>query len=266
MKRHLFLSAIVLMVMCLCASAQNAIEGTLLLRDGNKVSGLVETNPDGSAKVVTDTGDTFYFTASEIDRFREKGELQEVVPGMKYKEYKNYYSTWHYIQQTNDKYRPGLALALSALFPGIGEAYVGEWGRAAAFTLLDGACLTVFTLGLTNVSNEKYNIEVPDYFYYIDEYGYNSIDPKYMAEYEKILTEYHNKNMWTFIAGAIGMGLCRLWSASDVNKVAKIKNLYYRDIRGLSSVQFDLEPCVGQIGALAMQPTSVAGLTLRITF
>lgn len=233
MKKQFLLSAIAAMAMCLCANAQNVTEGTLILRNGQKVAGQIEMQADGSTKVVTATGDTFFFAASEIANVKSGSEAivatasgASVTPGMKYPEYKKFYSARSYSRQEGDKYNPGLATALSVLLPGVGEACVGRWGNAAAFGLVDAACF--FVAG-----------------------GMGGFQFNYFSEGHLAL---------------VGMVLCRVWSAIDANKVAKIKNLYYRDINGLSSIQFNLEPYVGQIGTLAMQPTPVAGMTLRVSF
>lgn len=247
MKKQLILTAIAMMLMCVCAQAQNSTEGTLWLRNGNQITGTIEMQADGSAKVVTAAGDTFYFTASEIagddnaaskkggkkNKANRQEEVRQVyvpqwnvVPGMKYSEYKNLYSARNYVFQPGDTYSPGLVTALSALFPGVGQACVGRWGSAFAFAFLDGV-----GAGLI---------------------GASSFDGYYHVE---------------MVCAGIGvMALSRIWSAWNVNKVAKIKNLYLRDIRDLSAVQFNLEPYVGQIGTLAMQPQPFAGLTLRMSF
>lgn len=261
MKKHIILSAIAFLAVCLCASAQNSQEGTLRLRNGNQVTGQIEMQADGGAKVITTTGDTFYFSAGEISSFkaadnkkadknkkqssRNKGKKEAAesagqntipssiaVPGMKYSEYKKMYSPHDYVRQNGDPYSPGLATALSCILPGVGQAVVGRWGSAVAFEWVDVAGTLSLIAGLTGYSD---NISAG--------------------------------NEILFIAGGGAlMAITRIWSAINANKVAKIKNLYFRDVQGQSAVQFDLEPYVGQIGTLAMQPQTVTGLTLRITF
>lgn len=235
MKMQLIFTAITMMLMCLCAQAQNATEGTLRLRNGNQVSGTVEMQADGSAKVVTATGDTFYFAANEITQFSaadgttnpltSSASSGDVVPGMKYWQYKKLYSARDYVPQAGDKYNPGLVTAIGALFPAIGQACVGRWGSALGHLAIDGACGFLIRSG--------------------------SGDGTYL---------------WVSLIGVGGAIINRVWSAVSANKVAKIKNQYFQDIRGLSSIQFEVQPYIEQIGTLAMQPQPVTGLSLRMTF
>lgn len=227
MKKQLILTAIAMMLMCVCAQAQNSTEGTLWLRNGNQITGTIEMQADGSAKVVTATGDTFYFAANEISNFIDadsKGNTGNVVPGMQYWQYKKLYSARDYVPQAGDKYSPGMVTAVSALFPAIGHACVGRWGSALGHLAVDGACGCMLYLGLVD-----------------------------------------GGDMWVII-GATGAIINRVWSAVSASKVAKIKNQYLQDIQGLSSLQIEVQPYVGQIGTLAMQPTTVTGLTLRMSF
>lgn len=227
MKKQLILTAIAMMLMCVCAQAQNSTEGTLRLRNGNQITGTIEMQADGSAKVVTAAGDTFYFAANEIATFIDadsKGNTGNVVPGMQYWQYKMLYSARDYVPQAGDKYSPGIVTAVSALFPAIGHACVGRWGSALVSAAIEGLC----GCGIIAATQGE-----SEYF------------------------------------GYAGMGVAilnRVWSAINANKVAKIKNQYLQDIRGLSSLQFEVQPYVGQFGSLAMQPTTVTGLTLRMSF
>lgn len=233
MKKQLILTAITMMLMCLCAQAQNATEGTLRLRNGNQVSGKVEMQADGSAKVVTATGDTFYFAANEIATFIDAESMsnrENVVPGMQYWQYKKLYSARDYVPHAGDKYSPGMVTAVGALFPAIGQACVGRWGSALGHLAVDVVCGGMMYAGIVDYTVDNGSL------------------------------------LWVSLIGAAGAIINRVWGAASASKVAKIKNQYLQDMQGLSSIQFEVQPYVGQIGTLAMQPTTVTGLTLRMSF
>lgn len=67
---------------------------------------------------------------------------------------------------------------------------------------------------------------------------------------------------YTGIAGALTM---RVWSTADAVRVAKVKNLYYRDLMGPRGLEVDLYPSMSYIKtAERIQPTT--GFTLAFRF
>lgn len=280
MKKRILLSIITWLIMCLCASAQNTFEGTIVLRSGGQVTGTVETQADGSVKVVTAIGDVFYFSDSEISNIvsansrnsrQDRKEAREAeremrksnsatieqseqpavnqsvssfygaTPEMIYSQYERLYTASSYTRHNDDVYSPGLATFLSCMVPGVGQMYTGRLGSGLAFVAFEGACGFLVGIGLSYCEVTK-------------NYGYNTY------------YDYYYPYRWMAYVGLGGAVICHVWSALNANKVAKIKNLYYRDLRSMSSLQLDIKPYFGQMGTLAMQPVPVTGLTLQLSF
>lgn len=67
---------------------------------------------------------------------------------------------------------------------------------------------------------------------------------------------------WSGIAGAQAL---RIISCIDATRVAKVKNMYKRDLKGAYAYEFDMYPSMNYIKtAEGIQPT--AGLTLALRF
>ena len=158
---------------------------------------------------------------------------ETVTRGMSYNEYKSYYDPKFYIHKEGDPYSRFWAGAASFLIPGLGECIDGQWGR--------GACFFLGSFGL-------YLLQVSDTVY--DEYGYAQS------------------------VGAIGTMafLARLgvdiWSIIDAVRIAKVKNMYYQDLKALQAIKeikvepyFTFTPTGGYNGL-----TPVTGLSLKLNF
>ena len=150
---------------------------------------------------------------------------REVNPYMRYREYKNLYSTRGYRTQWGDPYDPVICGVASALFPGLGHCVAGEWGRGALF--LGGYALIAANFG------------------YMDEGG-------------------NDGAMLLPMAALTGM---YIWNICDAVKVAKIKNLYARDVRGqMTSLDLNVEPYFNSVPAITGNNQLVGGLALRARF
>ena len=70
---------------------------------------------------------------------------------------------------------------------------------------------------------------------------------------------------WFYLAGlAAGLSV-KIWSTVDATRVAKVKNMYERDLMRLASVDLEMYPSVNYIRTSSgLQPT--AGLTLAMKF
>ena len=65
------------------------------------------------------------------------------------------------------------------------------------------------------------------------------------------------------LASWIGLGV---WSSKDAIKIAKVKNMYFQDLRGnLSLVKVELNPFIDTNNYLG-QTNASAGLSLKVTF
>lgn len=156
----------------------------------------------------------------------------KVYDGMQYKQYKSYYSPRFYVHQDSDPYSRFWAGAASFLIPGLGECVDGEWGR--------GALVCLGNIGL-------YGIALSDA--YTDANG---------------VTYYGTLGSITNIVRIV----YNIWSIVEAVRIAKIKNMYYQDIRAQrASFDFNIEPF------FAYTPTGInntitptTGLTLRFSF
>lgn len=158
---------------------------------------------------------------------------ETVIAGMKYREYKKYYDTKYYVPDTHDPYSRGWAGVASLFIPGLGQAIDGEWGRGAIFFLGNVG------LGVIELSQRSWN----EYF---NRYEYSGV---------------------SYVALAARVAL-NIWSICDAVHVAKVKNMYYQDIRGQrASVDLKVEPFFAYTPTgiqNSLQPT--AGLSVKFMF
>jgi hypothetical protein len=155
---------------------------------------------------------------------------REVNPYMRYREYKSLYNPKSYTPQWGDPYSPVASGVASALFPGLGQCMAGEWGRGAMF--MAGYILFASTYGSR-----------------ADSLGYGSGDSSILA---------------LPVAAMAGL---YIWNICDAVEVAKIKNLYVRDLRSqVSSIDLNLEPYFNCVPATTGNNQFVGGLALRMNF
>lgn len=148
---------------------------------------------------------------------------REVNPYMRYREYKNLYSTIGYRTQWGDPYNPTTCGVVSALLPGLGQCVAGEWGRGALF--FGGYALLVASIG------QKSGIE---------------------------------DNGAVYVLPMAALAGLYIWNICDAVKVAKIKNLYTRDLRGqMAAPELRLEPYINNVPAKTGNQL-VGGLALKV--
>ena len=171
----------------------------------------------------------------DVDNGQYAGVLEEsythrdVNPYMRYGEYKNRYSTRGYRTRWGDPYNPVSAGLAAAVFPGLGHCVTGEWGRGALF--LGGYGLLMASFG---TAADQLEGAGPD------------SDDKVLA---------------LPIAAMLGL---YVWNICDAVKVAKIKNLYARDLRArMAAPEMSLEPYINSAPAAAGSQL-VGGLALRV--
>ena len=170
----------------------------------------------------------------------------EVYEGMRYREYKNLYDTHYYNRELGGTYSPGWSGVASFFIPGLGQAICGEWGRALA--IFGGHLgLTVIYTAAINAGNTNYYVDSRPGTPVIQSSG----DGIYALA----------------LAAMIGDVALDIWSICDAVHVAKVKNMYYQDLRGQrAAVDIKLEPY------FAYTPTNVGmyqpttGLSLRLSF
>jgi hypothetical protein len=246
MKKIVF-TATLLLAAALSTRAQDIIT----TKNGEDIQAKVlEVAPDvvKYKKFSNPDGPTFSLYKSEIlmvryengdkDIFNETSPLIASGPvheGMKYREYKDLYDPGFYVRQPGDPYSRGWAGVASFLIPGLGEAIDGEWVRAAQFF---GVNVLLGVIQLADTATYRTN---------------NTI----RIETGTVGT----------IAGVTRFAV-NIWSIFDAVRIAKVKNMYYQDLRSMrSSIDMRMEPY------FACTPVStdgtllpVAGVSMKLAF
>ena len=255
MKKFL-LGVMVLMGTALVSSAQDVIT----TRSGEDIQAKVlEVSPIliRYKRFSNLDGPTYSIDTSQIVMIRyENGEKDifesapvnggfndgPVLEGLRYREMKHIYDPKMYIRQFDDKYSPGWLGVASFIIPGLGEAIEGEWWRAIGFV--------AGNVGL------KYLIG-------------QGVDIYYSGNINGTIDETYEISTLAKVCAIANIGL-NIWSVVDAVRIAKVKNMYYQDLRarrGLAALDVKLEPFVASVPSPVSQGfTPSAGLSFKITF
>lgn len=167
---------------------------------------------------------------AQVAKTDEKSaELTDIAHKVPYSQLKQQYDFHTYVKAEGDKFSPGWCGVGSFFIPGLGQAVTGEWGRAAGFFFTD--------LALVGVGTWRYIV--------------------------------HNGKSNTVgnicYAASLGIGI---WSLIDAVNVAKVKNLYFRDVNNkkMSAVNFRIEPTLAYVPTGATSCQRAYGLSLKIDF
>lgn len=155
--------------------------------------------------------------------------VEGLTTGMKYSELKNLYDYRDWYAAPGDKYSPVWSGVASLFIPGLGQMICDEAGRGLAW--LGGAvgCSAAYYIGILLAFAEC---------------------PAGFA---------------LFYAAPLGMIAVNICSIIDAVKVAKVKNMYFQDLRSQYSLDVELYPSVNCVQtATGIRPA--AGLTLAIRF
>ncbi len=163
----------------------------------------------------------------------------DIMPGMKYKEYKDFYDPKAYVSKPGDKYSPVVGGLCSWVIPGLGQMINGEVGRGLGFLGGTVGSGVVMGIGSALMVNEDY---------YYDEGG----DGAFIAG--SIL----------MAVGAAAMLTVDICAIVDGVRVAKIKNMYERDVRDMADISVKLEPYFAS--TYGMKNNIAAGASLKIRF
>ena len=170
-------------------------------------------------------------------------------PLFNYRQCKGRYSTAGYVRMPLDPYNPFTAGMLSYLLPGLGHTYDGEPLRGAAFFL--GSLLGT-TLGASLLSDYYHDVE-PDYNQQ-DGYISRVVGPSTAETTIGVI----------FLLGSAAL---YVWNIFDAVKVARVKNLYFRDIvRSGPSLDMEVQPSLGFAPSSGTELRPTAGLALRLSF
>ena len=134
----------------------------------------------------------------------------QIVPGLQYSDLQNIYYAKEYKHMPGDPYSPALSALGSFFIPGLGQFCCGEKGRGlgmfAAGAAIDAAMI----------------FSVTQFTYYLDPDGalFTNVDEAAKWAYASL----------GFTIGAVVYGIvCSI----DAISVAKVRNMYYRDLKGL---------------------------------
>ena len=185
-----------------------------------------------------------------------------VVPGMRYKEYRRFYKTGNYVKDADDKYSPALAGIASFIIPGLGQVVDGEVGRGIGIFIGNAVLSSVVTGSLTALVAQLSMEYDYDYSAYD---GYAPYSYGYGYSYGFGL----DSSTWALIF--LGASLCSIsygiWNIADAVKIAKIKNMYLQDTRGMhSSLNLQVSPYIAYTPSSSNGIQPATGLSLRLSF
>lgn len=164
----------------------------------------------------------------------------------KYKELKNVYNHHEYFQSEDDPYSVPWAGVFGFFVPGSSQLVMKEPVRGLIFLGSTFICSQVISSAGDNILE---NLTTDS------EGNLTFKDPAQAGKDLKLMLG----------AGVVELGIA-IWSCIDAKKVAKVKNLYYRDMTsGKKPVKFNVDPY------LSYTPTSnstapVAGVSMRLSF
>lgn len=165
------------------------------------------------------------------DQSFTNNSTQQVAPttGLSYREIKRTYNASDYIPQDDDVYNPALMGLTSAILPGLGECFMGEAGRGSIKFMGTTLC----SLSLWWFTSDKYCF---------------------------------NEFLGYAMTGVSVLGIAGLWlwSVSDAIKVAKVKNMYLRDLRKQYGIDLDFTPQVGFSPYDGHSP--ILGMSVKLSF
>lgn len=164
---------------------------------------------------------------------------------------KNVYDHRQYIPRFGDVYDPMLMGAYSAVLPGMGQMICGETGRGLAFMVPGVIAYGAITVGTVRSFQESHR----------DFWKKSNSDFKNSS-----IKDDANIGLPLIIGGLVGAVIINTWSFIDAVKVAKVTNMYLRDVRdGFVPVSLKIDPFV-ETNTYLGQWNTCAGISLKVTF
>lgn len=190
--------------------------------------------PDDEIEYVNDVAVRKY---QEVETNNESN----IKPLNTFKERSEYYKGVPYRREFGDPYNLWAAGIASYFIPGLGQMISGETGRGFAFLGGFSAAYVVTLVGISNIYTEPY---------------WNNNN------------HYGNSSAAMFtIGGGIAMLGIYIWSIVDAVNVARVNNLYERDLRNSSQLNFQLSPYVDvSKPTLSLNNQPALGLSLKVSF
>ena len=246
MKRLLIVLLFALAGFCLPAAAQDNI----LLVNGKTIKAIETTveNDVVSFRYYDERyGDPYFIERNKVAHiYFENGDHMDltvaprpgIVPGLSYDQIKDFYNPKYYKHEAGDMYLPLLSGLSSLLIPGLGQALNGEGGDA--FLHFAGSLLIGYTTYKTLRISESPS-STPGKKIYNIEYSLSSL---------------------ALLAAGISLNIYSFYNA---NRIAKVKNMYYQELRHGNPLTLHLSPYLAPSGAPFSNDLS-AGLALRMEF
>lgn len=189
-------------------------------------------------EITYENGDTDTFNGAPV---REMNTSEPIVEGLNYRALKRIYNPKMYTRQLGD-ISPALCGVASWLVPGLGQGCADEWGRAFGIWGAELGLTVVLGISAASAGSSQYYQNT------------QSLDDGAAA---------------LMVVAMLGFVALDIWNIFDAVKVAKVKNMYYQDLRaqrGLSSLDVRLEPFVASVPSPQSQGFSPsAGLSLKIS-
>jgi TM2 domain-containing membrane protein YozV len=166
--------------------------------------------------------------------------LVSTASAQRYSINKLQYDYHRYTPEFGDPYNPSISGICSFIVPGLGQMYCDEVGRGLAF--LGGyVCFSVVVgVGVTQIAN---SVD------YVNSTYYN----------------HTSAGVCTMLLGLGGMAAVEIWSIVDAINVAKVNNMYIRDLRRTSGIKLEMSPYIDHL-SINNQTTTPLGMTMRVTF
>jgi hypothetical protein len=161
--------------------------------------------------------------------------LASTADAQSYKLNKYKYDYHNYIPDYGDPYNPAISGVCSFFVPGLGQIFSGEVGRGFGFLGAYTGCAVLYGVGVAQIS-------------YSNAYYGSS-----------------TSGVGTMLLGAGGMLAVSIWSIVDAIHVAKVNNMYIRDLRKTTSLNFEVAPYAETL-TINNQVTTPVGLTMRVNF
>ena len=248
-KRNKMKKIILTIIFIVAGAFMSSAQDVITTYNGKKITAYVtNVSYDTISYKKTPDGITCYIAKNAVREIRyENGDIDlfnqnsaplyahgKIVPGMRYNSYKKYYDTGEYIPQPGDPYSRFWNGFASLLIPGLGQCFEGEWLRGA---LIIAGNVTLNSIIAQGKSRDEYgNIQYSDTSY--------------------------TAGIIAFVYG--------IWSICDAVKIAKIKNMYYQDLKTMrTDMSLSLEPfvsCTPQSTSSGIAQVPTAGLSLKLNF
>jgi len=145
------------------------------------------------------------------------------------------YRTWTY--EAYDRYNPSVCGVTSFVLPGLGQMIANEPGRGVAFLGAAMGSMVIYSIGAAQATNV--------------------LDANYYSG------TYNGEGLTLMTIGLVSLIVVDIWSIVDAVRVAKVKNLAWRDNTGFNNIR--LEPYIAPIESYNSTGTQV-GLCLKLSF